>query len=184
MRYVALLRGVNVGGKNKVDMKLLKVVFEEAGMTSVKTYINSGNVVFSSSSRSRRGLAEMLEASIAKRFGFPVPVVVRDLGNIRSVVSAIPAGWTNDDAMKCDVMFLWDDVARPAILKELTIKPEIDDVRYVSGAIIWGVVRDKVTRSGLMKLAGTPLYKRMTIRNCNTTRKLLELMEARSDSPS
>jgi uncharacterized protein (DUF1697 family) len=75
-------------------------------------------------------------------------------------------------------------VARPAILKELTIKPEIDDVRYVSGAIIWGVVRDKVTRSGLMKLAGTPLYKRMTIRNCNTTRKLLELMEARSDSPS
>jgi uncharacterized protein (DUF1697 family) len=177
MVYVALLRGINVGGKNKVDMKQLKAVFEDAGMKSVRTYINSGNVIFSSSIRSRARLASLSEEEIAQRFGFKVEVVVRDIKSMRAVVKAIPSKWTNDDKMKCDVMFLWSDVNRPSVLKELKIKPEMEDVKFESGAIIWRVDRGNVTRSGMMKLVGTPLYKRMTIRNCNTTRKLLDLME-------
>ncbi len=178
MVYVALLRGINVGGKNKVEMKQLKTVFEEVGMTSVRTYINSGNVIFSSTIRARARLVGLLEEAIARRFGFKVAVVVRDTKRMRAVVDAMPSHWTNDKTMKCDVMFLWADVDRPSILKQLQFKPEMEDVRYASGAIIWRVDRKNVTRSGMMKLVGTPLYKRMTIRNCNTTRKLLELMEA------
>ncbi len=178
MIYVALLRGINVGGKNKVDMKELKTVFEQAGMRAIRTYINSGNVVFSSRARSRVKLATHLEEAIAARFGFDVKVLVRDLNGMRTVVSAIPADAINDQTMKCDVMFLWDEVDRPDVLDDLTIKPQIDEVRYVPGAIVWKVDRDAVTRSGMMKLAGTALYKQMTIRNCNTARKLLELMEA------
>jgi uncharacterized protein (DUF1697 family) len=178
MTYLALLRGINVGGKNKVEMKRLKAVFEEAGMTSVRTYINSGNVIFSSTLRGRPRLVRLLEEAIAKHFGFKIHVVVRDVKSMRAVVKAMPAHWTNDKTMKCDVMFLWDDVDRPSILKQLQFKPELEDVRYASGAVIWRVDRKNVTRSGMMKLVGTPLYKRMTIRNCNTTRKLLELMEA------
>ena len=176
MVYVALLRGINVGGKNKVDMKELKAAFEEAGMSSVRTYINSGNVIFSSSSRSRMRLSEVLESAIEQRFGFRVPVLVRDRKNIKTVVEALPGDWVNDATMKCDVMFLWDDVARASLVKELPIKPEIEDVKYAAGALIWRVDANLVTRSGLMKLAGTPLYKRMTVRNCNTARKLLALM--------
>lgn len=178
MVYVALLRGINVGGKNKVDMKQLKVAFEAAGMTSVRTYINSGNVIFSSGDRSRGRLTEVLEDAIARSVGFRVGVLVRDLKSMRAVVSALPKTWVNDAAMKCDVMFLWGDVARASVVKELSIKPEIEEVKYVAGALLWRVDRTSVTRSGQMKLAGTPLYKRMTIRNCNTTRKLLELMES------
>ena len=178
MIYVALLRGINVGGKNKVDMKQLKAAFEEVGMTSVRTYINSGNVIFSSTSRSRSRLTEVLEDAIARTFGFKVGVLVRDLKNMRAVVKAVPRTWVNDTTMKCDVMFLWDDVARASVVKELLIKPEIEDLKYVAGALIWRVDRNGVTRSGQMKLVRTPLYKRMTIRNCNTTRKILELMEA------
>ena len=178
MVYVALLRGVNVGGKNKVDMKQLKAAFEEAGMTSVRTYINSGNVIFSSSLRSRARLTKVLEEAIERAFGFRVEVLVRDLKSMRAVVKALPRTWVNDATTKCDVMFLWDEVARPSVVKELPIKAEIEDVKYVSGALLWRVDRNSVTRSGLMKLVGTPLYKRMTIRNCNTTRKLLELMES------
>jgi uncharacterized protein (DUF1697 family) len=177
MVYVALLRGINVGGKNKVEMKQLKAVFEEAGMASVRTYINSGNVIFSSSSRSKARLATLFEDAIARHFGFKVEVVVRDIKSMRAVVKAIPSKWTNDHKMKCDVMFLWDDVNRPSVMKQLTIKPEMEDVKYESGALIWRVDRENVTKSGMMRLAGTPLYKRMTIRNCNTARKLLELME-------
>ena len=178
MIYVALLRGINVGGKNKVEMKRLKTVVEETGMSSVRTYINSGNVVFSSSIRARARLVESLEDAIHRGFGFKVDVLVRDLKSMRTVVEAIPDGWTNDENMKCDVMFLQTEVARPSVLKKIKIKPEMDDVRYASGALIWCVDKKDVTRSGMMKLAGSPLYKRMTIRNCNTTRKLLQVMEA------
>lgn len=178
MTYVALLRGINVGGKNKVEMKRLKAVFEEVGMTSVRTYINTGNVIFSTTLRGRPRLVKLLEEAIAQRFGFQINVVVRDVKRMRAVVKAMPSHWINDKTMKSDVMFLWDDVDRPSVLNQLQIKPDLDDVRYVPGAVIWRVDRKDVTRSGLMKLVGTSLYKRMTIRNCNTTRKLLELMEA------
>ncbi len=177
MVYVALLRGINVGGKNKVDMQQLKAAFEEAGMTSARTYINSGNVIFSSSIRSRAGLTELLEDAIGRTFGFHVRVLVRDRKNIGAVVAALPTTWVNDDTMKCDVMFLWDEVARPSIVKELPIKPELEEVKYVAGALLWRVDREGLTRSGLSKVAGTPLYKQMTIRNCNTARKLLQLMQ-------
>ena len=178
MIYVALLRGINVGGKNKVDMKELRVVFEATGMSSVITYINSGNVVFASRARNPTKLAARLEGAIAEHFGFGVKVLVRDLDGIRAAVEAIRPDWGDGKSMKCDVMFLWPEADRPDVLDDLTIKPGIDEVQYVRGAVVWKVDRDQLTRSGLTKLAGTPLYKQMTIRNSNTTRKLFELMSA------
>ena len=159
-------------------MKALSAAFEKAGMTSVRTYINTGNVIFSSKLRSKPRLAALLEEAIKGRFGLEIPVVVRDLDEMRAVVAAMPSDWVNDSTMKCDVMFLWKDVDRPSILKDLSFKPEMEDVLYVPGAIIWRVDRKDATRSGIMKLAGSPLYKRMSIRNCNTARKILQLMEA------
>lgn len=178
MIYVALLRGINVGGNNIVDMKQLKAAFEAAEMTAVATYINSGNVVFASRMRNHDRIAARLEQAIADAFGLNIRVLVRDLDTMRKVGAALPDDWVNDKVMRCDVMFLWQEVAAPKVLDELTIKPGIDDVTYAAGAILWRVDRDKVTRSGLAKLVSTPLYKQMTIRNSNTTRKLLELMEA------
>ncbi len=177
MVYVALLRGINVGGKNKVEMKRLAVVFEEAGMSSVKTYINTGNVVFSSTIRSRARLEALLEAAISSHFGLKIPVLVRDIKSVRAVVEAMPRHWTNDQTMKCDAMFLWKDIDQPSVLEKLDLRAEVDDARYVAGAVVWSVDRKNVTRSGMMQLAATPFYKRMTIRNCNTVRKLLQLME-------
>lgn len=177
MSYVALLRGINVGGNNRVDMKVLKVAFQDAGMTSVTTYINSGNVIFSSRMRNLDKLAARLEEAIARTFGLDIRVLVRTLDNMREVLAALPDAWVSDKVMRCDVMFLWQEIDSPAVLDTVTIKPGIDDVRYVPGAIIWRVDKDNVGRSGMTKLVGTPLYKQMTIRNSNTTRKLLALME-------
>ena len=177
MSYVALLRGINVGGNNMVDMKALKAAFEDAGMTSVRTYINSGNVLFSSRMRNLDKLAARLEEAIAGAFGLDIRVLVRTLDNMREVLAALPDAWVSDKVMRCDVMFLWPEVDSPAVMDAVTVKPGIDDVRYVPGTIIWRVDRDKVGRSGMTKLVGTPLYKQMTIRNSTTTRKLLALME-------
>ena len=178
MIYVALLRGINVGGKNKVAMTELKAVLEQAGMTKVRTYINSGNVIFSSRVRSRTSLTARLENAIAEHFGFEIRVLVRSLDDMRAAVGALPADWVDDKAMRCHVMFLWDEVDRPDVLDDVTYKPGLDDIRQVPGALLWKVDRANMTRSGMAKLVGTPLYKQMTIRNCNTARKLLDLMEA------
>jgi uncharacterized protein (DUF1697 family) len=176
MIYVALLRGINVGGNNKVAMVDLKVVFEQAGMTNVLTYINSGNVIFQSDETSKTTLARLLEKSIETRFGFFVKVLVWDKSSLLALAKKLPDRWVNDTTMKCDVMFLWEDFDGPGVMRQLTIKPEIDEVKYFPGALLWRVDRDKVTRSGMMKIVGTELYKHMTIRNCNTLRKLAALM--------
>ena len=177
MIYVALLRGINVGGNRKVDMKALKATFEAAGMTLVKTYINSGNVVFSSRSKSPKRLATVLEKAIEADFGFEVKVLLRDLAQMRATAKALPTSWVNDDTMKCDVIFLWEGVGRRAVLKELPIKKGVDTVKYTPGAVLWSIPRAMATRSAISKLVGTDLYRQMTIRNANTARKLLALME-------
>lgn len=177
MVYLALLRGINVGGNNKVDMKQLKVAFEEAGMTNVRTYINSGNIIFETKTTALPSLTSKLESVIESNFGFHVKVLLITFGTIETVVKALPDTWLNDSTMKCDIMFLWEHVNKPAVLDELRIKPEIEDVQYVAGAIIWRVDRKNVTKSGIARLVGTDLYKHMTIRNCNTVRKLYALMQ-------
>lgn len=176
MTYVALLRGINVGGNNKVDMKQLKTTFEQAGMNNVSTYINSGNVIFTDGKYNAKELTERLEKAIEQEFGFVVKVLLRDFDNLKKVVNALPDSWQNNDTMKCDVMFLWESIDTPEVVNQLKIVPDIDTVKYVDGTILWRVDRENVTRSGMMKLVGTDLYRQMTIRNCNTTRKLYELM--------
>ena len=178
MIYVALLRGINVGGKNKVDMGKLKATFEDARMRDVTTYINSGNVVFKDDRRKPATIAKALEKAIEADLGFRIEVLLRDLPAIKKLLKALPKRWTNDATMRCDVLFLWDKFDRKDVLQELNIKPEIEDVRYVPGAILWRVDRSNVMKSRLPKIIGTDLYKGMTIRNANTVRKLGELMQA------
>jgi uncharacterized protein (DUF1697 family) len=177
MIYLALLRGINVGGKNKVEMSRLKATFETAGFSSVRTYINTGNVIFAADNDNPSPkLASQIEKMIATEFGFPVAVLLLDIQAVLAVAEAIPPSWKEDSTMRCYVMFLWEDVDEPAVVERLTIKDDIDDVKYVPGAIVWRVDRAVLTRSGMMKVTNDELYRSMTIRNCNTVRKLAELM--------
>ena len=100
--YVALLRGVNVGGRAKVDMRKLKAQFEELGCSDVSTYINSGNVIF----RDRRAastLTRLVEKELGRR------VAVRSLAQIQALCKRIPAEWANDKEQKTDVGFALDE---------------------------------------------------------------------------
>lgn len=176
MVYVALLRGINVGGNARVEMSRLKALFEDSlGFTDVKTYINSGNVIFSSSQKDQKKLCQQVEKAIEGEFGFAVPVVIKSADQLKIIAGAIPADAQNNSDMKCDVLFLWDEVDSPQTLKDLEVREGIDQVKYTPGAIIWCVKRDDINKSKLLKIVGTPFYKKVTIRNCNTTRKLNEL---------
>lgn len=176
--HVALLRGINVGGKNKVDMPRLRAVFEAAGMDQVSTYINTGNVIFSAAD-SPDPLA--LGHAITDEFSLEIPVLLRSHDEMRRVTSAIPDEWVNDNSMKCDVMFLWDDIDSPHLVDELDRREGIDDVRYIPGALLWKVDRSNLTRSRMTKLVGAKRYRSMTVRNVNTVRKLTVLMDGTAD---
>lgn len=177
MIYVALLRGINVGGNSKVEMPRLKAVFEKLGYKNVKTHINSGNVIFSTGEQSTTKLAEHIEGSIEKEFTLPVSVMVRDLPNITALNKSILSTWVNDTEQKTDVIFLWSDIDSPDILNQISIKPDIETVKYVHGALVWNIARKNTTPGSAIKLVQSKIYKKMTVRNINTVRKLLALMQ-------
>lgn len=158
-------------------MAKLKTTFERLGLSDVTTYINSGNIIFREMGpRTQPELVAALEEAIEQDFGLSIKVLLRGSESIQAIEQALPPSWTNNQDMKCDVMFLWEDVDRPDVVEQLVIKPEIEDVKYVKGALIWRVDRENVSKSGIAKLVSTALYKRMTIRNTNTLRKIAAIM--------
>ena len=177
MAFVALLRGVNVGGKAAVDMRRLKATFERIGLTDARTFINSGNVVFTSTGADRSRLRRRIEQAIAADFDLPVPVLLRDTAEMQAVVEALPEGWRNDGEHKCDVFFC-DDFASPDCIDLLPFTPGLEEARFVPGAVLCRIPKARLARSKVNRIVGTDLYKRMTIRNCNTTRKVYELLVA------
>ena len=176
MKYVALLRGINVGGNNKVDMRQLKLVFEKLGHENVVTYINSGNIVFESTLNNESAIVTEIEKSIEKEFGISIRVIVRTKSNIDLVVSKIKATWQNDSEQRTDILFLWDEVNDKKVLQNIVIN-KVDVVQYIDGAVIWHFLRKDYNESGMSVFVKNPLYKQVTVRNCNTVRKLKELLE-------
>jgi uncharacterized protein (DUF1697 family) len=176
MIFVALLRGINVGGNNKVEMIRLKGLFESLGFINVKTYINSGNIIFCTDED--KNLTERIKTAVTKEFNLNIDVVIRTYPEIKVISQAVPSSWTNDTEQKTDIFFLSEEVNNESILDMLIIKPEIDTVKYIYGAIVWKVTRKNVTKSGLLKIIGTDLYKKVTVRNVNTLRKLEILMSS------
>lgn len=169
MKYIALLRGINVGGNRKVEMKKLKSLFEILGFKNVSTYINSGNIIFETGSKPKR---EEIEAAMEKEFGFAIQTLVKTKREMQKIATAVPNDWQNDAEQRTDVAYLFPEIDLESTLNELPVKKEFIDVRYTKGAIFWNVKRKNVFRSQLAKIIGHRLYKFMTVRNINTARYL------------
>ena len=171
MKYIALLRGINVGGNKKVEMKKLKAIFKLSGYSNVVTYINSGNVIFESA-KSRKVIHPEVEELLKKEFGFKIQALIKTKKEIQKISEAIPEEWQNDSNQKTDVAYLFEDIDSEKIIEQLPINKEFIDVRYVKGAIFWNIERTNYNKSHLNKLIGHKLYRFMTIRNVNTARFL------------
>lgn len=175
MTYVAFLRGVNVGGKGMVSMAAIKEALVAIGLSNVRTYINSGNVLFSSRASSVARLTTKIEKAFEQHTGMEIKVLVMDHAALKTMVDAIPRTWVDDKAMRTYVLMLWKEIDDRGILERLPTMPGVDELKYVPGAVIWRVDREDVSRSHMNKIVGTPLYKKITIRSANTMRKLDEL---------
>jgi uncharacterized protein (DUF1697 family) len=176
-RFVALLRGINVGGNNLIRMPALAACFEAQGHAAVRTYIQSGNVVFHADQPDGDALEGDLEAALLATFKLPITVVVRSHAEMAATVADAPPGFGCPDH-RCDVIFLKHPLSAEEALAELPPLAEgVDEVASGPGALYFSRVAAKASRSRMSKIVGKPVYRSMTIRNWRTTTRLLEMLD-------
>jgi uncharacterized protein (DUF1697 family) len=176
LRRVALLRGINVGGRSLIRMEDLRACVEEAGLLDVSTYIASGNVLFDSPERSASKLEDQLESAIQARFALRLRVIVRNGRELDQLVAELPPHWIGNDALRVNVAFLARGVDTAKLERDLPPRDGVDEVAVVGKDFSWATHRDALTRSALRKVTAHPAYKELTIRNLNTTMKLRDLL--------
>jgi len=173
--HVALLRGVNVGGKHRLPMQALAEMFRDAGCADVRTYIQSGNVAFAASATLARKVPATVGAAIARRFGFDTPIVMRTAAELAGVVRRNPFLKAGADPVTLHVAFLRD---RPGKAQTDALDPGVSppDEFLVSGREVYlrcpnGIGRSKLTAPYFE----TRLRTVSTVRNWRTVLALLEL---------
>ena len=170
--YVGLLRGVNVGGKNKLPMAELRALVETLGCTDVTTYIQSGNVVFTSA---KAVAATTLEAAIKDEFGIGITVVLRTPAELAKVVKANP--FASGDQSFVHVGFMAGKPSKPVVAKLDAERFEPEEFA-VRGAELYLYLPNGMGRTKLPDYLGRQLKIPTTVRNWNTVLKLLELASA------
>ena len=175
--YLVLLRGVNVGGKNKVPMAALRSCLEQLGFSNVTTYIASGNI-FVCSDKSARTVAKTIEKALSKEFTLDSTIVrahVLTKRQLQTVIEKKPKGFGDTPAMyHSDVIFLMD-IAVDEALKVFRPRKGVDNIWPGEGVIYSQRLSAERTKSRLSAIIGTPVYASMTIRSWNSATKLLEL---------
>lgn len=181
-QFVALLRGINVGGKNVIKMADLKACFEAMGYKDVATFIQSGNVLFTAAGAGER-LTESIEKKLSKTFGYQSQVVIRSHAQLRKAVEDAPRGFGKQPAKyRYDVIFLKEPLTAREAMDSVSVKEGVDQAWAGDGVLYFTRLTAKATQSRLGRIVQLPIYQRMTIRNWNTTVKLLALMDARAEA--
>jgi uncharacterized protein (DUF1697 family) len=174
--YLTLLRGINVGGNALVKMGDLKAALTDAGFTDVRTYIQSGNVFVTTPERSRVKVAGAVATVIEKAFGHKVGVVAFTKADWKQVVGAAPKWWGTGDGWKHDLYVLIPPFEMRKVVTSIgdpTV--DIEKIEAGKGVVYVSLVIAKHGRTAVSKIVGKPIYKQLTIRNYNTSTKLLGL---------
>ena len=180
--WLALLRGINVGGRNVIRMAELRKCFEANGFRDVVTYIQSGNVIFRSASSGPGALTARIEGMLAAAFDYRAKVTVRSREQVRAVVEGAPAGFgTQPDVYRCDVLFLMPPLTAADAMEHVRIRSGVDEAWAGEGVLYFSRLIARASRSHLGRLASMPVYQSMTIRNWRTTTRLLQLMGGPDD---
>jgi uncharacterized protein (DUF1697 family) len=174
MKYVAFLRGINVGGKNKIKMENLREVFASLGFETVKTYINSGNVIFETVETAGKELAAKIESAIEKEFALKIKVIVREMSEIENIVANNPFAGQFENEKDLHVFFLDEEL--PADKRELLLSTNNENEQFaVRNKEIFCHLRVSVLDSLMGKdYIGKKLKVFATARNWRTVNKILE----------
>ncbi len=175
MKYVAFLRGINVGGKNKIRMETLRETCAALGFQNVKTYINSGNVIFETAEIDEKKLAENLESAIEKEFALKIKVIVRTIAEIENIIANNPFAGQFENDKDLHVFFLNEILSVEK--RELLLSNNNENEKFaVRNREIFCLLRVGVADSLMGKdYIGKKLKVSATARNWRTVNKILEL---------
>lgn len=177
-QYVALLRGINVGGKNLIKMTDLKACVEVLDFKNVRTYIQSGNILFTTARSDQAKLTSLIEEALSNTFNYKSRVVVRSHKQMKEIIVQAPKGFGKDPATcRYDVIFLKEPLTADEAMKSVTTKEGVDQAFAGNGVLYFSRLIQKAAQSHLTRIITMPVYQNMTIRNWNTTTKLLHMME-------
>lgn len=176
-RYIALLRGINVGGKNRMKMADLRECLHGMGARDVRTYIQSGNVLFCAPKQDVQKLTQKIELLLTKKFSYPSRVLVLSEESFTEAVQDAPQNFgTEPKSYRYDVIFLIEPLTAEEAINAITLTEGVDTVHCGTHALYFSRLISKASQSRLVKIVTLPLYKNTTIRNWNTTTKLLQMM--------
>jgi uncharacterized protein (DUF1697 family) len=176
-QYVALIRGINVGGKNIVKMADLRLAFEKAGFLCVSTYIQSGNVLFQSDNQ-KDDIEKKIEDILHSIFNRAIKVVIVLESSLKKIINDAPSGFGDRlEKYHFDVMFLKKPLTPSGLIKEMKLREGVDSIYPGKGVVYFTRLNERLSQSYLSKITQMPIYQKVTIRNWNTTTKLLSLME-------
>lgn len=175
-RHVALLRGINVGGNKLIRMADLRAVFQALGFSSVETYIQSGNVVFTTKAARKATLTESIERALEAQFGHEARIVLVTSQELKQVVDEAPAEFgQRPDEFRYDVVFVREPSKPGEVLRQLTPRPGIDAAQAGELALYFRRLSSRASQSRLTKLNRLAVYQNVTVRNWNTTVRLLAM---------
>jgi uncharacterized protein (DUF1697 family) len=177
--YLALLRGINVGGKGLIKMTDLRAAFEALELEDVTTYIASGNVLFDAPRQKRDELASRLESHLSREFDMDLKVVLLTEAQLRGVLDGAPRGFGAKTHL-CDVIFVRKPFTVRKAFAVLETREGIDRAWAGKGVIYYARLASRASGSRLSKFAGLPEYKHVTVRSWSTTTKLLAKLDERA----
>jgi uncharacterized protein (DUF1697 family) len=174
MRYVALLRGINVGGNSLVKMAELKAMAEACGLTNVQTYINSGNVIFDSDMNPDE-IEKLFSESFQNAFGFQTPIIIRSKTEMAETLKKAPQDWADNNEVRKYLAFTTG--ATPERVASLIRPKEGVDTFEAGPDVVYLTTKlAGITKSGLSRLSQTEVYRNISLRNVNTVEKIYKLM--------
>ena len=182
MQFLALLRGINVGGNNIISKETLKEMFLALEFTKVSTYIQSGNIIFSStlsnSIQDKKLITTSIQDALQKHFGKTIFVLVLSQCEYETLMQKAPIHWGVDESQKHNILFLLHSEGVASIINQLPEpKASIESIAVEDRGIFWSINKEHSTSASFQALPKMPLYKKVTIRNHNTAWKLLQLLQ-------
>ena len=176
--YIAILRGINVSGKNKILMQDLKALFESLNFKNVKTYIQSGNVIFNAAETNKKALTEQIEVALSQSFNYSSTVLVFTDKQYEHMIEDAPENFGKyPDTYKYDIIFLKEPLRSEDVKDKILTREGVDTV-YVGKSVVYlSRLIEKLSQSYLPKIISLPIYQEMSIRNWNTAKKIYELVK-------
>ena len=171
--YLALLRGINVGGKNIIKMETLKQSFIDMGFSDVRTYIQSGNVIFKTQNTDKLKLSKTIEKNLFKTFALEIKTVIFTIKEMEEIVKNASANYGAEPKnFYYDVWFFIPPATVKEILPNIRLREGVDFLEEGKNVIYTSRLLSQISKSGFSKIMQTPHFQTFTVRNWNTTKKL------------